>query len=396
MVREIESLRRRGVQVVPCSVLRVKTSADDDLKRYSGETLWLWPVHVVLVLRTLRLVLRRRSELSEFYARIVKGPEPYRRRLRALAHTWLGAYLAALLRPFAVEHIHIHHGYAASWIGMVAARLLNIPFSLTLHGSDLLLHPNYLDLKLKRCKFCVTISEFNRQQIVQRHSDVEVGKIVVQRLGVQCDRLPARNRGRKGAEAKFRLLAVGRLHAVKNHEFLLSACHLLKEQNFPFQCVIVGDGPEREALLHSIARLGLQNEVGLVGYIAPSSLDPYYSAADLVVLTSRSEGIPLVLMEAMARGTPVLAPAITGIPELVIDGTTGFLYQPGSIRDFVEKVELVRGARSGLSLLLERARNHVLEHFSQEKNLMDFCDLFLSHLADTKDSNHENPILQQI
>ena len=85
-----------------------------------------------------------------------------RRRLKALLHTWLGAYYAGLLRERGVTHIHAHHGYFGSWIAMTAARLLGVSFSLTLHGSDLLRDGVYLETKLKNCRFCVTISEYNR------------------------------------------------------------------------------------------------------------------------------------------------------------------------------------------------------------------------------------------
>jgi glycosyltransferase involved in cell wall biosynthesis len=120
----------------------------------------------------------------------------------------------------------------------------------------------------------------------------------------------------------------------------------------------------------------------------------------LVVLTSRSEGIPLVLMEAMVRGIPVLAPTITGIPELVLDGKTGFLYRPGSLEDFVARVELVHRSESALGPLGQAARQHVLQHFNREQNLAAFCDLILSHISPpsirptTEHPSYENSLLQ--
>ena len=98
------------------------------------------------------------------------------------------------------------------------------------------------------------------------------------------------------------------------------------------------------------------------------------------MLTSRSEGIPLVLMEAMARGKPVLAPAITGIPELVLDGKNGFLYRPGSLEDFVARVELIPTTPNPLSATCAAARQHVLQHFNREKNLAAFCNFLLQQI----------------
>ena len=123
------------------------------------------------------------------------------------------------------------------------------------------------------------------------------------------------------------LLAVGRLHPVKDHAFLIEACRQLQSFDVRFECMIAGEGPERRHLEVLIRKYGLEDRVTLLGHVRREQMGSLYDRADLVVLTSRSEGIPLVLMEAMARGKIVLAPAITGIPELVITGKSGFLYQ---------------------------------------------------------------------
>jgi glycosyltransferase involved in cell wall biosynthesis len=122
-----------------------------------------------------------------------------------------------------------------------------------------------------------------------------------------------------------------------------------------------------------------------------------YELCDLVVLTSRSEGIPLVLMEAMAHGKIVVAPAITGIPELVKDGETGFLYRAGSLDDLVTRIEVVRNSPSGWAQLRRAARQHVIEHFDRDKNLAALADLIVSRITShERHDSHENPVLQQI
>jgi len=195
------------------------------------------------------------------------------------------------------------------------------------------------------------------------------------------------------------MLAVGRLHPVKDHAFLVRACRLLKNRDFPFECLIAGEGPERASIEGLIRDLDLQREVRLMGHLSRRQLDASYAAVDLVVLTSRSEGIPLVLMEAMAHNKPVLAPAITGIPELVLDGQNGFLYPPGSLEGFVAGVELVRHSSSALAPVCRAARQHVLKHFDRVKNLAAFCNLLLTQISHTQigqtlEHHYENPILQ--
>ena len=162
-------------------------------------------------------------------------------------------------------------------------------------------------------------------------------------------------------------------------------------------CLIAGEGPERASLERLIGELGLEKEVRLLGHVPRQQLDPYYAMADVVVLTSRSEGIPLVLMEAMALVKTVLAPAITGIPELVMDGKTGFLYPINSMDDFVARVEMIHRSEPSLQPIRQAARQHVLEHFNREKNLSQFCDFFVTHLTGTSESSvHASPVLQQI
>ena len=327
--------------------------------------------------------------------------------MKALAHTWLGACYAVLLEGSGVEHIHVHHGYLGSWIAMVAARLLGVEFSMTLHGSDLLLHPTYLDVKLENCTFCLTVSEYNRNYILERYP-VAAEKVVVARLGVEVLEPPAQAvpKPKMNGDA-FTFLAVGRLHAVKDHAFLVRACAQLQVSAVPFDCLIAGDGPEWRNLASLIGKCELQERVTLLGHVAHKNMNSWYDRADVVVLTSHSEGIPLVLMEAMARRKIVLAPAITGIPELVIAGKTGFLYKAGSMDDFVARLLFIRSlmqapedslsAGRKLEQIRHAARAQVRENFNRRRRLQTFGDFFLRRVGTQAESlPHEDFVLQQI
>lgn len=382
VAQEIQELRKCGVTVIPCSARHASTSLNSDLSPLADETLYLQTLKLGLLVYAAFLCLAKFPSLKDFFRRaLFQGHEPLGRRLRAVLHTWLGVYFALLIEGSGVQHIHVHHGYFASWIAMVAARVLGIDFSMTLHGSDLLIHAAYLNTKLENCKFCLTISEFNRQHILKHHSTLSPEKVVVRRMGID----PGTNHDSfLKPFAKHRslvMLAVGRLHPVKDHAFLIRACELLKNRGVSFTCVIAGDGPERASIEILIGELNLEGRVRLAGHLYARELDACYAGADLVVLTSRSEGIPLVLMEAMIRGKPVLAPAITGIPELVIDGKNGFLYSPGSLEDFVARVELINRSLATLGNLRRAARQQALQHFNRDKNLAAFCQLFLTRIC---------------
>ena len=434
VIDEIEELRRRGIQVVAGSV-RKPAAATGSAAECSPEIV-LQPLDVIVLWRAAWLCVARWSRISPLIGRVLwRGSEKPMQRLKALLHTWLGAGYAILLHKHGVEHIHVHHGYFGSWIAMVAARLLRLPFSMTLHGSDLLLHGVYLDVKLEQCEFCLTVSNYNRRHILELYPEIDADKVLVSRLGVDVvqknlvqrdlvqhslvqQSLAEQRAGQRDfaaasdRQSSFTLLAVGRLHATKNHAFLVKACAELQASGVDFECSIAGEGPERRHLESLIRRHSLENRVTLLGQVARQQMDSLYDRANLVVLTSRSEGIPLVLMEAMARGKVVLAPWITGIPELVAHGTTGFLYEPESLDDFLSQLLFVRSllqacARNRLARIPSAARQldwirhaarvRVCHDFNRSKNLKSFSHLFLSRLAPRGESlPHEDFVLQQI
>jgi colanic acid/amylovoran biosynthesis glycosyltransferase len=398
VIDEIGELRRRGVRVVPCSVRRPSSHLDPPLKFFADETLYLLPPRAGMAVRAAWLCWKKRKSLKDL-ARAAwrEQKQPVSTRIRALLHLWVGAYYSLCLAPKGVKHIHAHHGYCGSWIAMVAARLLGISFSLTLHGSDLLLHSAFLEPKLENCKFCLTISAFNRRNILEHYPRTDPAKVMVHRLGVA---LPEGMLSVRMAQdpSTLVLLSVGRLHPVKDHAFLIRACRQLQSSGLGLVCLIAGEGPERLRLERLIRDFGLQAVVKLLGHLPRHKLDAYYAASDLVVLTSRSEGVPLVLMEAMAHGRPVLAPAITGIPELVQDGRTGFLYRAGALDDFAEQVRTIRRLLPALGPMRRAARENVLQNFNRDKNLLEFGDLFLTRVTGSSGESriHEDSFLQQI
>lgn len=409
VAEEIEELRSRGVHVIAGSVR--KPVATPSLA--NAPEIILQSISPIVLARAVLLCLRRWPRISDLIWHVVcHGREGPVRRMKALLHTWLGACYAVMLEEQEVDHIHVHHGYFGSWIAMVAARLQHFGFSLTLHGSDLLTHGAYLDLKLKDCSFCLTISEFNRRYILEHYPDVTAEKVLVSRLGVEVPDDDASQQAIAQADGRLRLLAVGRLQTVKNHAFLIRACAQLQRCGVEFQCSVAGDGPERRRLAGLIRDSGLNNRVELLGHVPRERMDALYGGADVVVLTSHSEGIPLVLMEAMARGRIVLAPKITGIPELVVPGKTGFLYQPGSLPDFVDRLFFIRSlleaqpgthprhlvsAARQLDWMRHAAQLQVRHNFNRTRNLKSFADLFLTRIApSTGTLPHANLVLQQI
>jgi len=416
---EIMELRRRGVRVITGSVRRPPLHEDGESTGERLPEVVLQSLGFSILVRAAWLCLRRWPKISSLIRRVMfRGREGLVMRLKALLHTWLGACCAVLLDGQQVGHIHVHHGYFGSWIAMVAARLLDVGYSMTLHGSDLLLHAAYLDAKLEHCAFCLTVSEYNKQYILEHYPHVNPEKVVVSRLGVEIADCIDTSATSAKTQAEFTLLAVGRLHPVKDHAFLVRACAQFDTNSVNFKCLIAGDGPEKRRLELLIQQGGLEERITLLGHVPRQQMNSLYDRAHVVVLTSRSEGIPLVLMEAMARGKVVLAPSITGIPELVIAGKTGFLYEPGSLDDFVRQLLFIHSlihtsgcnsfcpdgihpkllpAACQLDCVRQAARTQVRRNFNRKKNLEIFGNVFLSRITSRSESlPHENFILQQI
>jgi glycosyltransferase involved in cell wall biosynthesis len=396
---EIHELRRRGCEVLACSFRR-PSPIPDSLTGLAAETLYAFPLRLVTGLSASFLLLRNLVRIRDLTRRGLRGPESTHRRLRTLIHTWLGAYLATVLAGKKISHIHIHHGYFSAWAGMVAARLLNVGFSMTLHGSDLLVRADFLDCKLRECRFCVTVSDFNRKYILEKYPEVDSRKILVHHLGIDPDVWVPRPQALK--TSTFSILSVGRLHAIKNYGFLIRACRAVKIAGVRFRCVIAGEGDQRNSLMQLLRELNLDEEVSLCGFVSREKLPELYAEANAVVLTSSSEGIPVVLMEAMAMERVVLAPAITGIPELIRDGQTGFLYEPDSMEHFVEKLNYIWVNPVSMAQIGAAARRHVELHFNRSRNLAGFADDFIRYASGIKCSGldrknvYEDSVLQQI
>ncbi len=394
---EITELRRHGIEIICCSGKRV---APDGLslseRAFWKETRFCQPLSDQELLKAARqLAADRGAAWSVAKPLVFDRHASVGRRIRGLGHTLMGAALAEELAPLEVTHIHAHHGYFASWMALVAARLLGIGFSFTLHGSDLLRRADLLDAKLEACRFCVTVSEFNRRHILRNYPATPPEKIIVQRLGV--DRIlpwPQDSLAVSSERRALSLLAVGRLHRVKDYEFLIRACAELRMQGLAFVCRIAGDGPERLALQNQIMKLGLEDNVRLLGHMSREDLVDYYRRADLVVMTSKSEGIPVALMEAMSYAKLVLAPAITGIPELVDDGRTGFLYRPGDLADFVGKVIWMSDCRESLAGVGRTAAAKVSTSYNRQRNLRAFAEQFL--IRANCGGENAGPLLQQV
>ena len=253
--------------------------------------------------------------------------------LGALALFPKTAHAARLMVADGVDHVHCHFASHPAAAGFLVWRLTGIPFSFTAHGSDLHVDRHMLREKVAEAAFVVTVSEYNRRLILDECPGTPPDHVVVVHCGVDTAAVtPAAARGDGGP---LTVLCVGTMHEVKGQRHLIEACRLLRDQGVAVRAVLVGGGPDLEALERQVAAAGLDGTVQVLGQATRPQVLAHLRAADVLVAPSvptrqgKREGIPVALMEGMAAGLPVVASRLSGIPELVEDGASGLLVPPG-------------------------------------------------------------------
>ena len=344
VLREINAIRRRGIEIVICAVRR--PSPGQDL---------LWPAALVTdakcvyarpdsVLRhlvaNLRCLMRRPRRYLAALGTFLRaaGGLPPREALRLLFHFFAGVGFSRDLRRIGVTHLHCHFTSATN-MALAAHMVGDTAFSFTAHASnDLFVGPLLLDEKVAGARFVVAVCDYSRgfldsitgfrfsEKLHRIYNGIE--RAEAEPVNPTTGRLSQRS---SVAAARPQIVSVGSLVAPKGHATLIHVCAHLQARGQRFQCRIIGEGPERSTLERLILDHNLQECVELVGAL---SLDRVYAElrqADVFVLLAEigrsgyRDGFPTVILEAMAAELPVLATSLSGIPEMVLDGVTGLL-----------------------------------------------------------------------
>lgn len=336
----------------------------------------------------LRHAARAPVQYGALLALTVRGNSPSRDFLLKGLALFPGAVaIADRMRARGVTHLHGQYGTHPALLALLASEILGIGYSFTVHAHDLFVDTTMLVEKVRRAAFITAISEFNRQRLLALCGAWATPKLHVVRCGVDLHAFPFRQRDDRSAEcAPYTILAVGSLQEYKGHEHLIRACARLRdlEPGQPFRCVIAGGGVLMGPLSRLIQRLGLTRQVRLLGAQDQHAVRALMQEADLLVLPSvvarsgQMEGIPVVLMEAMASGLPVVASALSGIPELVRHEETGLLVAPTDETAIAEAV--VRGMRHPAEARARavRARRLVEQDYDLARNTAQLSDLFAS------------------
>lgn len=318
------------------------------------------------------------------------------RYLRALAfvagrggiHPWLdwlqAACLARRLRRDGVDHLHAHFATAPAAVAELVHRLIGLPYSLTAHAKDIYVTPpRELTRKMHEARFVVTCTEYNHRYLQDLVANGTPVHRVYHGLDAQWfEHEPAALADSSGESPL--ILAVGRFRAKKGLSALVEACRLLAGRGVDFRCELVGFGPLRDQLVQQVADLGLTDRVAIVGPLGQEAVKQRYRRAAVMALPCQvapdgdRDGIPNVLLEAMAMGVPVVSTTVSGIPELIEDGVTGLLVPPRDPAALADALARLLGDRMLRARIREAAARRVRGAFDVAGNCEALRELFQS------------------
>lgn len=325
--REIEALKSLGVTIIRYALRQAPgklVHPEDEAELQMTKHILKAGIGEILRCQLSALMRQPLTSMTVIGLAIRMGWRSDRGVLRHLAYAAEAFVLANWSKRDGVQQLHAHFGTNSAAVAMLASKISCIPYSFTAHGSEEFEKAPLLslDLKLRHSLFAVAVSSFGRSQLMRWSSPEQWSKIVVVHCGLdsyflECDVPPL--------TSARRLVCVGRLGEHKAQLVLVEAARRLKESGVHCEVVMVGDGPMRPLVEAAIRRGGLERQITITGWVPSERVRAEIVAARALILPSFSENMPVVIMEAMALGRPVISTYIAGIPELVQPGITGWL-----------------------------------------------------------------------
>jgi len=385
VLREVRALRSCGIEVCVVSVRRcdrstAKLSADE-----AEEAMQTFSVMGAGYLHALVANLRVLCKHPLGYVRgllyawvLSRGaPQPM------LMHTFY--FLEAVIAGdyFERQRVTDIHTHFSSTVLLILSWIFPVRYSLTAHGSG-----EFVDVvgfhlaeKVAGATFVATIAQYGMSQVLNASNPAHWHKVVVLPLGVDVDVFRPTNAPRRGHGEPFRLLSVGRLSAAKGYPILVEAVALLRERGCNVRLTLVGEGPLRAVLEEQIALCGLGELIHLAGACNHEHIVNFYDSSDAFVLSSFLEGIPVVLMEAMAMELPCVATWITGIPEIIEKDVEGLLVPPASAAAIADAVVRLMEDPETARRLGIAARRKVVAKYHLGRNVERLALEFRTRLA---------------
>ncbi|RUR85995.1 glycosyltransferase [Chlorogloeopsis fritschii PCC 9212] len=383
--REIASLEKQGINIQRFAIRSCGTELVDeaDISELEKTQVVLGIGKIGLIVSLLYVAIARPIRfLQALWLALRVGWRSERGILYHLIYLAEACVLLRWWRKAYVDHVHAHFGTNSTTVAMLCSAMGGPPYSFTIHGPEEFDSVQSLSLveKVERATFVVTVSSFGKSQLYRWCARSQWSKIHVVHCGVDdmfLDMTPT------FIPSEPRFVCVARMSQAKGHLLLLDAATQLVGEGLQFKLVLIGDGLLRDEIENAIAQLGLQNYVEIIGWASNAEVRQHILASRAMVLPSFAEGLPVVLMEALALSRPVISTYIAGIPELVEPGVCGWLVPPGSIKALVAAMrEVLQFPIEQLEQMGAKGRSRVL----QQHNIA----IEAGKLAALFQSSHEN------
>lgn len=372
--REIEELERQGFSVNRYSQRRcAETEILNQQERQEYNNTWsVFPLSLfaVLLAHLQAIGLRPRQYFSTLVFSIKYRPPGTLGILYSAYYFFQAIYVAKKMQADGISVVHMHFVNSGGYVGIFAARFLQLPWGVSVHGRSDFDYPGVHALRwvIKEGDFLRCISRFGASQAMRQNDAKYWDKVFVSYCGLPDTWLEKNQNIQSKNQTKI-ILSVGRLSAEKGQFLLLKMAAYLKSENTDFRLQIIGSGPDQQQLEADAVRLGVAELCDFLGAKDETAVKQAMICADVFVCPSLMEGLPQVLMEAMAVKLPVVAPYLAGIPELVTNKETGMLFPAGDWRKMSEAVALLLTSEKLANQCIELGYEVLTNHYVLSKTI---------------------------
>ncbi len=383
ILREIRGLRKLGYELLVASISDAdrppeKMTADE--REEAANTYFVKSTGVLKVAgdHLATFFARPAGYLRGLVCALSLGQFHPKRTLSALFYFAEAVIVGRWMEREGLSHFHTHF---SSTVGLIMRRIFPFTMSMTIHGPSEFDDPAgfRLSAKIKASSFVCAISNYGRSQLMKVSGYNEWSKIEVSPLGI--DPAVFAPRPFREAPETFEVICVGRLAPVKAQHILVAAIDSLRKQGRRVRLRLVGDGPDRRSLEQDVIARGLSRDVIFEGWRNQDQVLALYEQADIFALASFAEGVPVVLMEAMAMEIPCVATRITGVPELIRDGVDGLLVAPSSVEEMAEAIAKLMDDPELRRRLGSAGRRRVMEKYDLARNTAQLANIIRSRVA---------------
>lgn len=383
ILREVTQLRARGFEIEVASINapdRQPEAMTDNERQEAAQTYGV-KAHGLLGAIAAHLwgLTRPLAWLNGLGQALISGGWNLRRTLYGVFYFTEALMLWRWMSHKRLSHLHVHFATAAANVAVALKKFAPIGLSITVHGPDEFydVPGQQLQDKIAMADFIICIGAFARSQLMHLSPACQWHKFEVCPLGVDPERYQP---GQQKEAAPFTILCVGRLCSAKGQPILIETCRRLCADGRQLRLVLVGTGPEEATLKTMVVEAGLTASVLFTGALNETEVRYWYHRADAFALASFAEGIPVVLMEAMASGIPCVTTRITGIPELIRDGIDGLLVSPSDTNELVNALASLMDDQELRQDLARSGRARVEEKFNLTRNIDRLGDVFCKRL----------------